>query len=128
VAKAEDGSYRVSIGEDAPEMVSAALNEAVRFAAKRYFLVDFDRINPSEQVSLYSHLTVTQGILHTMQGISLKKAEITLKEDGQGNLALAEGSIALNLVTAQDGVKELDVTFRAEAADRGTTMLKKFDP
>ena len=128
ITKTEDGSYRVALGEDAPDLVNAVLNQIARFAAKRYFMVDFDRNRTDSEMSMNGFVTVTTGILYTMQGISLRKAEITLKPDENGELLLAEGSVSLNLETSADGVKQLDVSFRVEISGRGSTVLKKFDP
>ena len=128
VTKAEDGSYRVVLGEKVPELADAALNQLVRFAAKRYFEIDYDMIRTDVSMSLYDYATVTQGILYTLQGISLKKADITLKTDKDGNLQQAEGAVSLLLQTSGDGERQLDISFRVDVSDRGSTKLKMFDP
>lgn len=128
ITKAEDGSYRIILGEDTPEIVNAALNQIARFAAKRYFNVDFDMILTDRNMLLSHYETVTRGILYTFQGFSVRKAEITLKTDADGNPELAEGIVSLNLETSADGVKQLDINFKVEISDRGTTSLKPFDP
>ncbi len=128
VTKAEDGSIRVVIGENMPELANAALNQLARFAAKRYFDIDYDRIRTNSRMSLNSYVTVTQGILYTTQEISVKKAEITLKTDDNGDLLQAEGVVSLNLQTSGSGERQLDISFRVDVSDRGTTKVEKFDP
>ena len=128
VTKSEDGTYRISLGEDTPAMANAVLNELARFAAKRYFGIDYDQIGANNAASLYNYGTMTQAILFTMQRVSMRKAEITLKTDKNGDLQQAEGTIGLYLETAWGGIHQLDISFRAEISDRGSTMLKKFNP
>lgn len=124
-----DGEVRIALDENAPALVNAALNQAAMFAAKRYFSVDYDQLLPGPAyTSIYDYGTLSQGILSCMRGLSVRKADITLKTDGENRLQSAEGSIGLYLETSDDGVHQLDVTFRAEVSDRGSTMLKKFDP
>lgn len=128
VTKTEDGAYRIVLGGNTPAIANAALNEFARFAAKRYFGIDFDRLGTDNSRSLYDYVTLTEGILYTVQGVSVRQAEITLTTDAGGNLQHAEGSVGLYLETSGNGVKQLDITFRADVTDTGSTVLKKFDP
>ena len=128
VTKTEDGAYRITLGENTPAIANASLNELARFAAKRYFNIDFDSLRTDNSRSLYDYVTLTEGILYTVQGVSVRRAEITLTTDAGGNLQHAEGSIGLYLETSGNGVKQLDITFRADVTDAGSTMLRKFDP
>ncbi len=128
VTKAEDGSYRIVLGEDVPELANAALNQLARFAAKRYFEIDYDMIRTDMRMSIYDYVTVTQGILYTLQGVSLKKADVTVKTDENGNLTQAEGAVSLTLQTGSDGERQLDISFRVDVSDRGSTKVEKFDP
>ena len=128
ITKAEDGSWRVSLGENTPDIVNAALNQLARFAAKRYFEVDYDMIPANQEWSMSDFGTVSKGLLYTMRGLSLRNADITLKPDEKGNLSQAEGTVSLAVETAGDGVKQLDVTFSVEISDRGTTSVKRFKP
>lgn len=128
VTKTEDGVYRIVLGGNTPAIANAALNEFARFAAKRYFGIDFDRLGTDNSRSLYDYVTLTEGILYTVQGVSVRQAEITLTTDAGGNLQHAEGSVGLYLETSGNGVKQLDITFRADVTDTGSTVLKKFDP
>lgn len=128
IAKSEDGEYRISLDENVPELMNAALNQLARFAAKRYFEIDYDRVLTDRGMSLFNYGTVTEGILYTMQGISMRKADITLKADENGVLSLAEGVVGLNLQTARDGIIPLDITFRVEVSDLGSTSVKPFNP
>ena len=128
VTKTEDGAYRITLGANTPAIANAALNDLARFAAKRYFRIDFDSLKTDNSRSLYDYVTLTEGILYTVQGVSVRQAEIVLKTDAGGNLQHAEGSIGLYLETSGNGVKQLDITFRADVTDAGSTVLRKFDP
>ena len=129
VTKTGDGEIRITLGEDTPALVSAVVNQAVQFAAKRYFLVDYDQIRLGQTYTTISnYVTPTQGILYCMRGVSVRKAEIILNTEEDGCPMHAEGTVSLYLETAEEGIRQLDITFRADVTDRGSTMLKKFDP
>ena len=128
ITKTEEGDILLKLDDHAPALVNAALNQFARFAAKRYFGMDYDRIRTDSGMSMYNYGTITEGILYTMQEVSLRKAEITVKTDAEGNLQHAEGTIGLYIATATDGREQLDVSFRADVSGRGTTQVKVFDP
>ena len=129
ISKAEDGTIRITLKEDAPGMVNALLNQGFQFAAKRYFGVDYDWIGADRiYASLYNFGTLTQGILYSMRGVTLREADITVKTDESGYPVHAEGSIGLYLETADDGVKQLNIRLTADVTDIGSTKLKRFDP
>ena len=128
VTKAADGEIAFRLGEDAPGIVNSALNQAVRFAAKRYFGMDYDRISMDSGLSMNSFTTVSEGILYAMRNVTLRKADVRMKPDADGAVQHVEGEICLYLETAGHGIHQLDVTFRADVSDRGTTMVRKFDP
>ena len=128
VTKTADGEISFRLGEDAPSLVNSVLNQAVRFAAKRYFNMDYDRLSLDNGLSMNSFTTVSEGILYAMRNVTLRKAELRMKPDANGGVQHVEGEICLYLETAVDGIHQLDVTFRADVSDRGTTMVKKFDP
>ena len=129
IAKTADGEYRITVGDDASGLANAALNQAAMFAAKRYFDFDYDMINAGPAYSTISNYgTTTQGILYCARGLSVRKAEITIRKDESGLPVHAEGSIGLYIETAEEGVRQLDITFKADITDIGKTMLRKFDP
>lgn len=129
VTRTEDGDIRIVLGEDAPAVVNAALNQAAMFAVKRYFQLDYDTIRAEPSYAIISNYgTVTQGILYCMRGVSVRKADITVKTGADGYPVHAEGIIGLYLETAEEGIRQLDITIRADVEDMGKTMLKKFDP
>ena len=129
ITKTADGAYSISLGDSTSELTNAVLNQAAMFAAKRYFDFDYDQFNVGPSYSLISNYgTTTQGILYCTLGISVRKAEITVKKNKSGYPVHAEGSIGLYLETAEEGTRQLDITFKADVADIGNTMLKKFDP
>ena len=122
-----DGEIRLVLKEDAPETVNIALNQLARFAAKRYFGMDYDRIRADGGVSMDNFMTVTEGLLYTMRSISVREADITVRSDENGALQHAEGIVSLYVETVADGVKQLDIRFSADVSDRGTTTVKPFD-
>lgn len=128
IKKADNGDIVIKIGEDAPALVNAALNQAYQFAVRRFFNVDYDRIlAEGSYATIRDYGTVSQGILYCARGFSLRNAEITVKM-GEHYPVHAEGSVGLYMETAEEGVRRLDITFEADATDIGDTMLKKFDP
>ena len=128
ITKTADGEYRIVLGENTPAVINSAVNQAVMFAAKRYFLVDYDFFSAGESYSsIANYGTTTQGILFCMRGVSVRKVEISVKADQNGYPVHAEGSIGLYMETAEEGVRQLDITFRADVTDIGDTILKKFD-
>ncbi|MCR5567526.1 MAG: hypothetical protein K6F61_11795 [Clostridiales bacterium] len=128
ITKADNGDIVIKIGDDAPALLNAALNQAYQFAVRRFFNVDYDRIlAEGSYATIRDYGTVSQGILYCARGFSLRNAEITVKM-GEHYPAHAEGSIGLYMETAEEGVRRLDISFEADATDIGDTMLKKFDP
>lgn len=129
ISKTADGEIRIRMDENTPALVNAALNEAILFAAKRYFNFNYDQFAADGTFSTISNYgTTTQGILYCMRGMKIRSLEITVKTDENGYPAYAEGSASLAMQTAEEGIRRLDITFRAKTSDIGGTMLKKFDP
>ena len=128
VTEAEDGSITVAFGADAPLLVNAALDQTFRFAAGRYFGMDYDRLNANNHISMNSFVTKTEGLLYATRSVSSRDIRITVKRDADGNIQHAEGTVSLDVETGADGFHRLDITLSADVTDRGSTMLKKFNP
>ena len=129
VTKTADGEFRIALGSNTPGIVNAVLDQAFRFAAKRWFSFDYDRYEADGEYSAISNYgTTTQGILFCMRSLAVRNAEITVKVGENGYPEHAEGSISLDMETAEEGIRSLDITFKADAGDFGRTLLKKFDP
>lgn len=133
VTQTQAGEVRLELDENAPPLVNAGLNQVARFAAKRYFDVDYDTIGADDSMSVYgltlsSFPTLTESLLYAMRSVSLRKAEITVSTDPSGEISHAEGAVCLYVETARDGVHLLDIGFRADVSDRGSTLVKKFEP
>ena len=128
ITRTAEGDILIKLDDRVPELANAALNQFAWFAAKRYFNMDYDRMRADGSLSLYNYATVTEGLLYAMQSVSFRNAEITVKTDAEGRLQHAEGSIGLYVNTAADGPKQLDVSFRADVTDLGSTRVRKFDP
>lgn len=119
---------RIELGEEVPEMVNTALSMFFQFAAKRWFNTDYDYVNEREMPLMDDCLTVAQGILDTMKSVSLKKAVLSVRLDGDGRLVQAEGNVSLNLYTARDGIRQLDITFSLNTSDWGVSRVNRFSP
>ncbi len=128
LTETEDGKTHLVMGAETPTVFNAVLNQAAQFAGKRYFDVDYDRINKDSGVSLSSYNTKTQGILNSMRDVSMRSADITVTNDANGDLQHVEGVVSLYVATAADGVHQLDITLQMDAADRGATMVRPFNP
>ena len=128
VTKTAEGDYRIELGENVSVLVNAALNEAARFAAKRYFDIDYDQMAANSEAASFNFRTPTEGLLYTMKSITLRKASATVKTDENGDLQHIEGEIGLFVETVREGIRLLDITFTADVSDAGTTMVKKFNP
>ena len=123
-----EGQVRIQMESDVPAVFNAALNQFARFAAKRYFDVDYDKVVKDADVSLFAYNTKAQGLMYTMRDISVRNADITVTKDANGDVQHAEGTVSLYIGTAADGVHQLDIRLQADVTDRGSTMVKKFNP
>ena len=128
VTQGEDGSYILKMGNDAPQLVNAALGQFFRFVSERYFDLDYDAINANNYMSIYHFATTTEGLLYTIRDVSVRETEITVKTDADGMMQHAEGTVGLYVGTVADGVHQLDITFRADVSELGSTRVKAFDP
>ena len=120
--------FHLTLGEDAPAMVNMGINELARFAAKRYFSMDYDRLHADNSMSFKSFATVTEGLLYGMKAITLKELNVTIEKDAEGRPRHAEGFASLYVETQVDGIKQLDIKFQADVSDIGDTEVKPFDP
>lgn len=127
IMKTADG-YSIKLDGNLPYFADTALNMFAQFAANRYFGMDYDKISAGAQYSMQSFRTVTESLVYCMRSVSLKKAEVNVTNDANGAVKHIEGTIAIDVNTAADGVKLLEVSFSADVTDLGNTMVKKFDP
>ena len=127
ITKTADG-YSIKLDGNLPYFADTALNMFAQFAANRYFGMDYDKISAGAQYSMQSFRTVTESLVYCMRSVSLKKAEVNVTNDANGAVKHIEGTIAIDVNTAADGVKLLEVSFSADVTDQGNTMVKKFDP
>ena len=70
-----EGQTHLVLGTDISPVFNAALNQAARFAGKRYFDVDYDIIGKDSGAAFNSYNTKTKGLLYTMCDVSVKNAE-----------------------------------------------------
>ena len=123
-----EGQTHLVLGTDISPVFNAALNQAARFAGKRYFDVDYDIIGKDSGAAFNGYNTKTKGLLYTMCDVSVKNADITAACDANGDLQHAEGTVSLYVSTVTDGVHQLDIKLQMDVTDRGTTMVRKFNP
>ena len=128
LTKEADGSYSLKLSGEIPLIVDAAAGQFFRFAAKRYFDVDFDTIDANDYVKMDSYTTTSAGLISVTRDVSVREIAVTLKTDAEGRLQHAEGTAGFYISTMADGVRQLDITFKADVSDVGSTVLKKFDP
>ncbi len=121
-------AVRVMAGEDVPMLVNTALNLLWEYGAKRYFSMDYDRVDEQWMGSIDAYPTFTQGILGTTKYVALKQVDAEAVTDADGNLARVGGSLSLTLVSGRDGTHRLDISFRLDVTDRGTSRVRRFDP
>ena len=116
----------IVLDENKPAIVDTALNLAARYAADRYFSMDYDRQNPRYMTNMEYYFTTTQAILNSTRSYSLKSADITVKFGPGTLLSSISGNIAVNLNTAHDGVRLLEFSFDFEISDIGKTVVERF--
>ncbi len=121
-------AVRVRAGEDVPQIVNTALSLVWEYGARRYFRTDYDRMNELNMGPIDAYLTPTQGILGTTKYVALKQIDAEAVTDADGNLTAVSGSLALTLYTGREGTHLLNVSFRMEASDRGTSRVQQFSP
>lgn len=124
----EDGSVRVLLNEESPQVANVMLNMLAQFAAKRYFHVDSDTLDPESAPSVWYYRTITQGLIYSMRDIRLQRLDATVEMDENGWPKEAKGEISMDVTTAADGVLQLDIRFTAEVSDWDSTLVKKFNP
>ena len=116
----------IMLDENKPAIVDTALNLAARYAADRYFSMDYDRQNPRYMGNMEYYYTTTQAILNATRSYSLKNADITVKRGPGTFLSSVSGKVAVNLNTAHDGVRLLEFSFDFKVSDIDKTVLQRF--
>ena len=123
-----DGSVRIEIKGNNPEILSGVLNQLAQFAVERYFSIDPDQLEADSEASVYYYNTVIEGLMYCMRGITLQNLTATVKFDENGWIQQADGEMNLVIDTCQDGMFRLGIRFEAEVSDWGKTMVRKFNP
>ena len=121
-------TVHIHTGKDVPELVNTALNMTAQFVAKRYFGTDYDHISERFMGPMENYITVTQAILGSTCYMSLNQSDITMKRDADGHFESAEGKVAIELSTGDDGMRMLDISFRLDASDFGGSKVAVFNP
>lgn len=125
---AGSGEFRLRLDGNVPEELRRMLDLAVQTAARRYFSVDYDRISAPMMTFISSYPTVTEGILHSTKAYLLRGADVSVRTDDEGRVLEISGSASLDLETGREGTHLLEVSFRLEASDYGSSMVRTFDP
>ena len=127
----EDASgteVRVQLDDSVPEIIDTALNLVIQYAARRYFVTDYDQLDDQMTYSMENFPTVTQGILYATRYYALDAADVTMKLDADGELSQVTGSLAVRLNTGADGTRLLETSFQLNVSDREATRVAPFDP
>ena len=116
------------LDENTPEMVNTALTLLYQYAARRYRNINFDILSNSYMGPISAYSTVTEGILFTTEYMRLKQVDAVVTLDAAEELQSVSGSASVYLQTGGDGQHLLDVTFRLDVSDRGSSTVEPFDP
>lgn len=127
-ADSADGSIRIAVDGNAPELISTMVNQLAQFAVKRYFSIDADTLKADSEASVWYYNTIAEGLMCCMREIRLQSLTATVKPDANGWISQADGEIRLEVETPEDGTLLLGIKFEAEVSDRGSTMVRKFNP
>ena len=129
VTETEDGGIRLELGADTPALVNYALGTLARFAAQRYYDVDYDSVSADGfEAKMEDYLTIREALIWQMQDVAVKQVSATVKTGADGKISAAEGTVNVDVKTFSDGVHALGITFTAEVTDRGSTSVAPFDP
>ena len=129
VEKYDKGTaLRIRADNDLPLFFNDTLNVFVQFAAKRWFHTDYDQISEQMMLPMGTYLTVTEGILASTKSFSLEQADIRLENDANRQLKSVSGIVSVQLNTARDGKRMLDVSFSLDVSDRGQSHVDTFNP
>jgi len=121
-------AVRLKLDGDVPEMLNSALNLAFQFFGRRYFGMDYDQISDQDMLPMESFITVTQGLLASTGRISIRQADVTIRQDAAGLLESMSGSVSFAMNTKASGARTLDITFGLEVSGRGSSKVPAFDP
>ncbi len=128
LTKTPEGDLRFEFKDLESDLLNAVTNQVFQFAARRYFDNDYDSYSVDRHARIEDYVSVTQGILYTVQNVKLKQAQVTVKQDENGMPKYMEGEITLNLETAGQGDRKIDISFQMNVKDLGKTKVKTFDP
>ena len=117
---------RIVLDENKPAIVDTVLNLAARYAADRYFSMDYDQQNPRYMGNMDYYYTTTQAILNATRSYSLKSADISVKCGPGTFLSAVSGNVAVNLNTARDGIRLLEFSFDFRVSDIDKTVVDRF--
>ena len=124
-------SFTVTLNrENMTELADAAFNLCAQMIVQRAIMPVSADDRPFYDVamSIEGFPTIASGIVACTQRYDLNSAEVTVTLDGNGRVRSVSGTVAVDLVTLEDGVRRLDVTFSLNAGQYGTTTAKPFDP
>lgn len=124
--KAETMQIRVTDG--VPDSVNLALTLFWQYAARRFLGVDTEEVEEEYMGNAGDYTSITKWLLVSTQYISLKKTDFTVTMDSLGRLEQIAGSASVMLHTVQTGDQLLDITFRLDVSDRGSTKVEEFRP
>ena len=128
VEDAEEQEIRIELKENLPESFQMAFNFMTQYAAKRYFGIDYDRLNERNIPPMSAYATIKEGILSCTKSVALDQLKLTVKNDSNGRPERISGDSSIILITAKDGEKTLDIHFSIDISDYGTSHVDTFIP
>ena len=121
-------TLHIQVKENVPDHVNLALSMFWQYAARRFFEMDTEQIDATAELVVSDFGSVSKGLLAATRYLSVKSADLTVVMDAKGYLRKISGSASVLLNTIRDGEKQLDVTFRLDVTERGTTKVAEFNP
>ena len=122
-------TLHIRLDGNTPAMVNLSLTLFWQYAARRFLEVDTEQVDESQsEETLQDYGTTSKYLLAATRYLTVKKADITLKMNNLGQLEQIAGSASVQLRTVLNEDSLLDVVFRLDVTDRGSTKVAEFRP
>ena len=122
-------ALHIRLDGNTPATINLALTLFWQYAARRFLEVDTEQVDESllgESQGNYN--TISKYLLAATRYLTVQKADITVKMNNLGYLDQIAGSASVQLRTALNEDRLLDIVFRLDVTDRGTTKVAEFKP
>ena len=127
-----DGGEKIHISlreDQIPSLAVSALNIAAVYLSDRWFYYGLDRSFSEDVVlSFDSFATVTEALACGTVRWSLENADVDFTIDAEHRLAAVEGTLEAASTFLDDTVRTVNVSFRLNMKDFGTSAVQPFNP